>query len=111
MTPLVVVAPAAVVSGFSLGGARTLSAQTGAETVEQVVEALTGGAVVVAVHADLWTAVPVAVRRRWEQASTHLVLALPPDDGAPTEHRDAELHELLAGAVGYEISFTTGGQP
>lgn len=109
MTPLVVVAPSDVAAGFALGGARSVVAETGPDAVRRVGEALTEGAAVVVVHAELWTRIPPPVRRRWEQEGNHLVLGLPPDDGVPTEQRGAELHELLAGAVGYEISFTTGG--
>lgn len=111
MKPLAVVAPGAVAPGFALAGAQVRVADDPA-AVDGLVEALlAAGAVVVAIHHDLWRRVPAAARTRWQLRTDRLVLSLPPDDGAPTVDREAALHELLARAVGYEISFSPGGNP
>lgn len=113
MGQLVVIAPTDVADGFALGGARVAAVDaetTAAEPIAQTVEAaMAAGAAVVAVHHTLWATVAAPTRRRWEQQLDCLVLALPADDGEPAVDRAAELHSLLAHAVGYEISFTANG--
>ena len=116
MGHLVVIAPPEVADGFALGGADILLVETRNApalwaTAEVMEVALAGGAAVVAVHHTLWGAVPTPVRERWEQRIDRLIVALPADDGASTFDRAAALHELLARAVGYEISFSPNGDP
>lgn len=109
MKPLVVVAPAATAPGFALAGAQARATDDAGAVEGHVEAALSAGAVVVAIHPELWRRVPAATRTRWQQRTDKLILSLPPDDGVPTADREAELHELLARAVGYEISFSPGG--
>lgn len=104
-----VVAPYEVALGFALGGAEICIAETPGAAVAGVEAALLGNIAVVAVHHSLWQQLPAQLRTRWEQSTTQLVISLPADDGASTLDRAAVLHELLARAVGYEITFTTSG--
>lgn len=106
MSHLVVLAPPSVAPGFALGGADAVPVTDPGHTVRLVDDAVRSGAVVVAVHHELARALPAATRRAWDQRTDVLVLSLPPDDGETTTDRHHELRELLASAVGYEISFT-----
>lgn len=112
MAELQVVVPAARAAGYRLAGARTLLAETGAEVGAIVREAFAahdagtpGG--VLAVHSVLWQQVPERERAGWQDRSVPLVVALPEEsDDAAQARRDA-LRDLLARAVGYEITFAT----
>lgn len=111
MNPVIILAPSEVDSGFALAGARTRRCDDPADVPALVEAALAEGAPLVAVHHTLWGPVPSGVRTRWAERTDRLVLSLPPDDGVPLADRQAALHELLARAVGYEISFAPGSRP
>ena len=113
MPDLVVIATPATAPGFRLGGARTLTASDPQQTVAAVRLVVEDGvAAVVAVHGALWAAVPRLVRERWAKQATPLVITLPDEDGDVAAARDAALRDLLARAVGYQITFTPhGGTP
>ena len=113
MPEIVVVATPAATPGFRLGGARTVTATDPEQTIAAVASAVTGGgAAVIAVHETLWARVPRQIREGWEQQARPLVVALPAEDGASTAARDVALRDLLARAIGYQITFTPdGGTP
>jgi vacuolar-type H+-ATPase subunit F/Vma7 len=111
---LVVVAPREFAAGYRLAGARTVTAGDSAAVVRHVEEMIARydshrEESVVAVHDSLWQQVPRATRDAWLQRSIPLVLALPDESGEGLEQRQAELRELVARAVGYEITFTAEG--
>lgn len=134
MSRLIVIADTDTAPGFRLGGAATMSPEPDSTTnpalrvgsqaapdadqspapasehaaavVALVEEAAGSDAAVVAVHHRLWSRVPAATRSAWERRTDTLVVALPADDGATVVDRNAALRELLARAVGYEISFS-----
>ena len=120
MSRLIVIADTDAASGFRLGGASTMSPEPDSNAhqnpapssehatavVALVEEAAGSDAAVVAVHHHLWSHVPAATRTAWERRTDTLVVALPPDDGTTVLDRNAALRELLARAVGYEISFS-----
>lgn len=110
MNPVIILAPGEVDSGFALAGARTRRCDEPADAPALVETALAEGAPLVALHHTLWARVPTGVRTRWVERTDRLVLSLPPDDGLPLAERQAALHELLARAVGYEISFAPGSR-
>ncbi len=111
MTDALVVATPATATGFRLGGARTIVAGDADDAVTAVDVAIADGqAAVIAVHAALWSAVPQPVRVIWARETVPLILSLPDEDGDVSAARDAELRDLLARAIGYQITFTpTGG--
>jgi vacuolar-type H+-ATPase subunit F/Vma7 len=113
MTDLAVVATPVTAVGFRLGGARTIVAADADETIAAVRAATEDGrAAVIAVHGALWSVVPPLIRNTWTRQTSPLVLSLPDEDGAAAAARDAELRDLLARAIGYQITFTpSGGTP
>ncbi|WP_028651512.1 V-type ATP synthase subunit F [Nocardioides halotolerans] len=107
MTDVVVVTTAATASGYRLGGARTVAAVDAEDTIAAVNAAIEGGqAAVVAVHAALWSAVASQTRDTWTRRSSPLILGLPDEGSAAAEARETGLRDLLARAVGYQITFT-----
>ena len=113
MTDALVIATPLAAIGFLLGGARTVTAVDAAETVAAVADAIADGrAAVVAVHGALWSTVAPQVRAAWAKQATPLILSLPDEDGDVSAARDAALRDLLARAIGYQITFTpSGGTP
>lgn len=110
MAELVVLATPAAAPGFRLGGAHTLTASDPGDTVAAVDLLVKDvGVAVIAVHATLWAAVPRLVREGWTSLPSPLVIALPDEDGDVAAARDAALRDLLAHAVGYQITFTPEG--
>jgi vacuolar-type H+-ATPase subunit F/Vma7 len=110
MTDALVVATPATATGFRLGGARTVTAANADQAVAAVGAAIADGkAAVIAVHGALWTAVPPPIRATWTRQVTPLILSLPDEDGDVSAARDAALRDLLARAIGYQITFTPGG--
>jgi vacuolar-type H+-ATPase subunit F/Vma7 len=96
--------------GFLLAGARTVTAVDADETVAAVNEAIADGrAAVVAVHGALWSAVGTQARATWAKQARPLILSLPDEDGDVSAAKDAAFRELLARAVGYQITFTPSG--
>ncbi len=120
MSHVIVIADTDTAAGFRLGGAATrspapdglsgpgagASRDGAAEIVALVEDASRSDAAVVAVHHDLWAQVPASTRSAWERRTDTLVVPLPPDDGITRLDRHTALRELLAQAVGYEISFS-----
>lgn len=106
MAALVVVCPPLLAAGFRLAGPAVRVADTPEETLDAVTAA-TGGnrRGVIAVHPQLWTALPRGTREEWQRRTDPLVLPLPDDSGDAGLDRQSALRELLAHAVGYEITF------
>ncbi len=112
MTDVLVITTAATVSGFRLGGARTIAAVDAEDTVAAVDDAIEAGqAAVVAVHAALWSAVAPQVRAAWASRTSPLVLSLPDEDSDTAAARETGLRDLLARAIGYQITFSTSEDP
>ncbi len=110
MTELVVVATPAHAPGFRLGGARTLTAGSPEQVLVAVAVAIEDAEVaVVAVDGELWAAVPPPVRSVWAQRARPLIVTIPDTDGDVAAARDAALRDLLARAVGYQITFAPHG--
>ncbi len=110
MADVLVVTTAATASGFRLGGARTIAAVDAEDTVAAVDEAIEDGhAAVVAVHAALWSTVTPQVRNIWTSRTSPLILSLPDEDSDTAAARETGLRDLLAKAIGYQITFTPGG--
>jgi vacuolar-type H+-ATPase subunit F/Vma7 len=109
MTDALVVATPATATGFRLGGARTVIAADADETVAAIRAAIEDGtAAIVAVHARLWSLLPSPTRDAWATQDTPLIVSLPDEDGDVSAARDAVLRDLLARAVGYQITFSPG---
>jgi vacuolar-type H+-ATPase subunit F/Vma7 len=110
LTDALVIATPMTAIGFLLAGARTVTAVDADETVAAVNEAIADGrAAVVAVHGALWSAVGTQARATWAKQARPLILSLPDEDGDVSAAKDAALRELLARAVGYQITFTPSG--
>jgi vacuolar-type H+-ATPase subunit F/Vma7 len=110
VTDALVIATPMTAIGFLLAGARTITAVNADETVAAVTEAIADGrAAVVAVHGALWSAVGGQVRAGWAKQARPLILSLPDEDGDVSAAKDAALRDLLALAVGYQITFTPSG--
>jgi vacuolar-type H+-ATPase subunit F/Vma7 len=106
---LVIATPMAAI-GFLLGGARTVTAVDADETIAAVAAAIADRrAAVVAVHGALWSAVAPSVRAAWTRQVSPLILSLPDEDGDVSAAKDAALRDLLARAIGYQITFTPSG--
>ena len=112
MTEALVVATPATATGFRLGGARTITAGDAKQTVAAVNQAIADGqAAVIAIHGALWSLVAPSLRATWTKQSSPLVLTLPDEDGEVSAAKDAALRDLLARAIGYQITFTPSGDP
>jgi vacuolar-type H+-ATPase subunit F/Vma7 len=112
MTDALVVATPATATGFRLGGARTISAGDADQTVAAVDQAIADDqAAVIAVHGALWSLVGPSVRAAWTRQTSPLILSLPDEDGDVSAAKDAALRDLLARAIGYQITFTPSGDP
>jgi vacuolar-type H+-ATPase subunit F/Vma7 len=110
MTDVLVVTTATTASGYRLGGARTIAAVDAEDTIAAVDAAIEDGqAAVVAVHAALWSAVATQIRDTWTRRTSPLILSLPDEDSDAAEARETGLRDLLARAVGYQITFTPSG--
>ena len=107
---LLVVVPALLEPAYRIAGARTATA-TGPAEVTAIVDAELAARRpgVVAVHHDLFDAVPATVRQAWEQRLAPLVVALPVGTGPAGPGRRHALRALLGRAVGYEITFSPEG--
>ena len=113
MSDALVIATPMTAIGYLLGGARTVTAVDANETVAAVAAAIADGrAAVVAVHGALWSTVAPQVRAAWAKQTSPLILSLPDEDGDVSAAKDAALRDLLARAIGYQITFTpSGGTP
>jgi vacuolar-type H+-ATPase subunit F/Vma7 len=110
MTDALVVATPATATGFRLGGARTVTAADADQTIAAVTHEIADGrAAVIAVHGALWSIVAPSVRATWTKQTSPLILSLPDEDGDVSAAKDAALRDLLARAIGYQITFTPGG--
>lgn len=110
MPELIVIATPATATGFRLGGARTMVASNLPQTLAAVaLAARTDSVSLIAVHGNLWAAVPPPQRERWALRVAPLVIPLPDEDGDIARvHIDA-LRDLLTRAVGYQITFDPQG--
>lgn len=112
MTDVLVVATPTTAAGFRLGGARTITAGDADQTVTAVTQEIADrNAAVIAVHGALWSLVEPSVRVVWTKQTSPLILTLPDEDGDVSAAKDAALRDLLARAIGYQITFTPGGGP
>lgn len=113
MTDALVIATPATATGFRLGGARTITAADADQTIAAVAQGIADGqAAVIAVHGALWSLVAPPIRATWTKQASPLILSLPDEDGDVSAARDAALRDLLARAIGYQITFTpSGGTP
>ena len=107
MTRLVVVTTPELASGFRLGGARAIAAESAEDAARALASIFAGGeAAVVAVHEPFLAAIEPALRRRCEESVAPVVVALPAGAGGAREGaRRARLAEILERAVGYRIRF------
>lgn len=111
-TDVLVVAPGLLTAAFRIAGVRTVRADDAAQAQAAIdAELADPAAGIVAVHHTLWQRLPGAVRRDWEQSLQPLIVALPADTGRIGADRGQALRNLLAHSVGYEITFTTQGEP
>jgi vacuolar-type H+-ATPase subunit F/Vma7 len=113
VTDALVVATPATATGFRLGGARTVTAADADQTIAAVTQGIADGqAAVIAVHGELWSLVTPPIRATWTKQASPLILSLPDEDGDVSAAKDAALRDLLARAIGYQITFTpSGGTP
>jgi vacuolar-type H+-ATPase subunit F/Vma7 len=110
MTDALVIATPATATGFRLGGARTIPAADADQTIAAVTQGIADGqAAVIAVHGALWSLVSQPIRATWTKQTFPLILSLPDEDGDISAARDAALRDLLARAIGYQITFTFSG--
>ena len=110
MTDALVVATPGTATGFRLGGARTVTAANADQTIAAVTQEIADGrAAVIAIHGALWSLVTPPIRAAWTRQATPLILTLPDEDGDVSAAKDAELRDLLARAIGYQITFTPSG--
>jgi vacuolar-type H+-ATPase subunit F/Vma7 len=104
----VVVVPPDTAPGFRLAGTRVVVARDTAQARAAVdAELQQGTAGVVAVGAALWRALPAAVRRSYQDRIVPVVLSLPDEAQDAAAERRADLKDLLARSVGYEITFSS----
>ena len=108
-----VIVPPDLADGYRLAGVAVHTADDAADTARLLEEILAGGdpPAVVAVHPGHLHALGPRWQRRIAELDTVLVVALadPPTHGAePPGGRD-NLRDLLAHAVGYEMTFTPEG--
>jgi vacuolar-type H+-ATPase subunit F/Vma7 len=112
VTDALVVTTPATATGFRLGGARTITAGDADQTIAAVTQEIAAGrAAVIAVHGALWSLVAPSVRATWTIQTSPLILTLPDEDGDVSAAKDAALRDLLARAIGYQITFTPSGDP
>jgi vacuolar-type H+-ATPase subunit F/Vma7 len=113
VTDALVIATPMTAIGYLLAGARTVTAVDADETIAAVEEAIADHrSAVVAVHGALWASVGAQVRATWSKQAVPLILSLPDEDGDVAAANDAALRDLLARAIGYQITFTpSGGTP
>lgn len=112
MGTLVVVTTTDLAPGFRLAGARTVTADDPAEAAAQIerlvdIDRERG---VIAVHEPLLERLDPPLRRRLARLSTPLVIALPAGSPGGSGRAD-RLAQLLARAVGYELTFDEPGAP
>jgi vacuolar-type H+-ATPase subunit F/Vma7 len=77
--------------------------------VLDAVRQVAGRAAVIAIQDGLWSSVPGPTRAEWLRQTDPLVVRIPdPDHGVAAAHQ-AELRDLLARAVGFQITFDSEG--
>lgn len=110
MLRLVVVTTPEGAPGFALAGVRAVAAASPEEARDAVLRLIAeGGAAVIGVHEPYLDALPARDRRRMDESTIPVVLALPAGLRAAGEpDRQARLFEVLRRAVGYHITF--GGE-
>jgi vacuolar-type H+-ATPase subunit F/Vma7 len=107
MGELHVLAPADAAVGYRLAGVRTTVPDSAAHCERLIGSAVTAGdADVRAVHDRVWGQLAPRPRQTGQQCSVPLVVVLPEDAGDAVADRAAALRDLLARAVGYEITFS-----
>ena len=105
---LTVIVPPELADGYRLGGVHTEPAGTTAAAAEVLQRLLAhrGPPGVIAVHARYLRELGGRWPDRLDQPDRALVVALPEGrTGAGTAQAGESLHELLARAVGYELTF------
>jgi vacuolar-type H+-ATPase subunit F/Vma7 len=104
---LTVVCPPEIAAGFQLAGVATVAAETTAEIAPLLTDlADREASEVVAVYEPFLRELDRGLRRRLDETTTPLVIALP--SGRPSDAGDdrrTRLLELLRRAVGYELTF------
>lgn len=108
MPELIVLATPETAAGYRLGGARTVTCRTAADVEEAVVD-VAGRASVIAVHGRLWSLLGSQLRHEWTRQTQPLMLRIPDDDEAVAAAHQDELLDLLARAVGFQITFDPEG--
>lgn len=100
-----VVCQPAVQIGFALGGVRALPAVDGADAGAVLGRLLEQpGTGVVLVEDSLYRALPDELRRRLERRALPIVVPFPgPEQVGERPSAEAELVELLRGAIGYRV--------
>jgi vacuolar-type H+-ATPase subunit F/Vma7 len=109
---LTVIVPPELADGYRLGGVHTEPAGTAAAAAEVLNRLLAhrGPPGVVAVHAPYLRELGERWQHRLDQPDRALVVALPEGRTGSEPARVGEsLHELLARAVGYELTFDPMG--
>jgi len=105
---LVVVVPPDTAPGFRLAGTRVVRTRDAVRAQAAVdAELRQGTAGVIAVGAALWRALPAGVRRSYQDRIVPVVLSLPDEAQDSAAQRRADLKDLLARSVGYEITFSS----
>ncbi|OFW71332.1 MAG: hypothetical protein A2Y55_05520 [Actinobacteria bacterium RBG_16_68_12] len=107
---LLVVTTTELAPGYRLAGVATIAAASAAEAEERVRELIDAGEEgIVAVHEPFLDALDPAWRRRLEDATSPLVVALPSGEAEEGESaRRERLLRMLWQAVGYQITFEPG---
>lgn len=112
MAALVVVTTSELAPGFRLAGARTIESDdpaTAAAAIERLID-VDRERGVIAVHEPLLDGIDAPLRRRLDHLAVPLVVALPAGTAAGAG-RAERLADLLARAVGYELTFDNPGAP
>jgi vacuolar-type H+-ATPase subunit F/Vma7 len=110
---LTVICPQEIAAGFQLAGVATVVAETTGEIAPMLTDLAEREArQVVAVYEPFLRQLDRGLRRRLDETTTPLVIALP--SGQPSaggDDRRARLLELLRRAVGYELTFHSEDAP
>lgn len=112
MGSLVVITTSELAPGFRLAGARTIAADDPSSAAHELARLIDVDREqgVIAVHEPLLEHLDAPLRRRLARLAVPLVVALPAGTDTGTGRAD-RLADLLARAVGYELTFDTPGAP
>jgi vacuolar-type H+-ATPase subunit F/Vma7 len=112
MTRLIVLTAPDLTLGYRLAGAATVAVGSPEETAEALRELVDeeGERGVIAVHEPYHARLDPQLRRRFDETTEPLVVALPAGKGADAGvERKKRLSRMLWQAVGYEITFDAEG--